>query len=141
MSTEENRTIVRRVTSEVVSDGNLAAADELIAPNYVYHGTGVPDMHGVEGFKQVIAMYRTALPDLQLTIEDMIAEGDKVATRFVVRGTHRGPLLDVAPTGKQITVAGIFISRIVGGKIAEEWENLDALGMMHQLGAIPGPTR
>ncbi len=84
-------------------------------------------------------MYRSAFPDLQATVEDQVAEGDKVASRFTFRGTHRGELAGIPPTGNQVEVTGIVISRIEGGKGAEDWSNYDALGMMQQLGVVPPP--
>jgi predicted ester cyclase len=87
--------------------------------------------------KEFLAPYFAAFPDLQFTVEDEIAEGDKVTTRYTARGTHRGELMGMAPTGKHVTVTGIFISRVEEGKLAEMWLNWDALGLMQQLGVIP----
>ncbi len=137
---EENKAIVRREIEELFNrDGNLDAADEIYASNYVGHEPTTGDNRGIEGAKQFAAAYRDAFPDLQATIEDQIAEGDKVATRFRARGTHQGDLEGIAPTGNQIEITGIFISRIAEGKIAEDWSNFDALGMLQQIGAIPPP--
>ena len=134
---EENKAIVRREIEEVFSaQGNLDVADEIFAPEYV----GYPeDVRGPEGAKETAKMYRNAFPDVQLSIEDQVAEGDKVVTRWIGRGTHQGELMGVAPTGNQVRVDGMTISRIEDGKIVEEWEIYDALGMMQQLGAIPSP--
>ncbi len=137
MSTEENKTIERRFTEELFNKGNLDAVDELVASNYVDHCAlpGIaPDR---EGLKQFVAMSRTALPDFHSTIEDMIAEGDKVMTRFTVRGTQQGEFMGIAPTGRQVTVTGIAIHRISGGKIVENWLSMDMLGMLQQLGVVP----
>jgi len=82
-------------------------------------------------------MYRSSYPDLVVPIEDQVAEGDKVVTRWTARGTHRGELMGTAPTGKQIVVPGVLIDRVVGGQIAEEWASYDALGMLQQIGALP----
>ena len=84
-------------------------------------------------------MYRSAFPDMQLTIEDQIAEGDKVVTRWTARGTHQGELMGIPPTGKQATVTGITVGRVANGKFVESWSNFDALGMMQQLGVVPVP--
>jgi steroid delta-isomerase-like uncharacterized protein len=136
---EDNKTVCRRLIDEVVNRGNLALADSIIAPSYVYHGAGGLELRGPEGIKQLVTIYRTAFPDLKMTIDDMIAEGDKVATRWTARGTHRGDLAGVAATGRPTTVTGIVISRLAGGKIVEEFESFDELGMLRQVGvtAIP----
>jgi len=137
MSTEENKAIIRRNCEEALNKGDLAVADENIATNYVYHGSGGQEFKGPEGFKQFITMLRTAFPDLHFTIEDMVAEGDKVAHRLTLRGTHKGELMGIAPTGKQVTTTAITISRFVGGKEVEAWSSMDMLGMMQQMGVAP----
>ena len=136
MSVEENKAIFRRIVEEGFNKGNLAIVDELVATNHVNHTDNV---HGPEEYKQFITMYRTAFPDLHMTIEDQIAEGNKVVNRWTSRGTHKGDLMGIPPTGKQTTVTGMYVARIIGGKIVEEWGNLDALGMMQQLGVVPPP--
>jgi predicted ester cyclase len=138
MSTEENKALVRRFFEEMWVKGNLSAADELLATNFVFHPPpGVaPDL---EGYKQWVSMTCAGLADRQSTVEDQTAEGDKVVTRWTYRGTHKGELMGIAPTGKQVTVTGISIDRIVGGKIVEEWNEIDNLGMMQQLGVVPSP--
>jgi predicted ester cyclase len=141
VSAEENKAVVRRVLAQVFNEWNLAAADELIAPGYVYHEPGTPELPGPDGFKQLVGIYRTAFPDARITVEDQVAEGDKVATRFTGRGTHRGELMGIAPTGKAMTVTGIVVSRVAGGNVEEEWENFDALGMLQQIGALPAPDQ
>ncbi len=135
---KQNKDIARRVYEEVANTGNLALLDQLMAANIVYHGPGM-EIKGVQGAKEMINGYRTAFPDLRMTVEDQVAEGDKVVTRWSARGTHRGDLQGIAPTGKKVTVTGINIDRIAGGKIAEEWEIFDLMGMMQQLGVIPAP--
>ena len=137
MSTEENKASVHRVIEEAFNKGNLAVVDDLMATNYVFHGPGGQELKGPEGFKQMIPMYRTAFPDIHMTIDDMVAEGDKVAFRLTLRGTHKGDLMGIAPTGKQVTVTGTVISRFVGGKELEAWESADQLGMLQQLGVVP----
>ena len=139
MSIEENKALVHRFFEEVWGKGNLAVADELLATNFVfnYGPPGVaPDL---KGYKQWVNMTCAGLADRQSTVEDQIAEGDKVVTRWTYRGTHKSELMGIAPTGKQVTVTGICIDRIVGGKIAEEWGEMDNLGMMQQLGVVPSP--
>ncbi|MDP9368230.1 MAG: ester cyclase [Chloroflexota bacterium] len=142
MSLEENKAIVCRVWDEVVSRGTLGVADELIAPEFIYHAPGTPELHGPDGFAQLIAMYRAAFPDLQATVEDLIAEGDKVVSRYTVRGTHQGELMGIPRTGRRVTEAGIVISRLADGKLVEDWHSPDTLGLLQQLGAIPplGPS-
>ncbi len=138
MSIEENKALVQRFVEEVWNKGNLAAADEFLAANSVGHDPDAPGLApGVEGFKQVFTMFRTAFPDLHVTVEDMIAEGDKVVSRTTARGTHKGELMGIAPTGKQVTVAEIRIHRIAGGKIVEHWGIVDKLSLMQQLGVVP----
>ena len=136
---EANKTLVRRFYEEVFNKGNLAAIDEICSPNVVDHSLppGLPA--GIAGVKQLVGMYRAAFPDLALTIEDMIAEGDKVVVRWSGVGTHRGDLMGIAPTGKQVAISGIGIDRIANGKLAEHWERFDEMGMMQQLGIVPTP--
>jgi steroid delta-isomerase-like uncharacterized protein len=91
--------------------------------------------------QQLIAMYRTAFPDLRLDIEHLVAEGDTIVVRFTAHGTHRGELLGILPTGKPVTVAAMELFRLADGKIAEQWVTMDVLGLLQQLGAIPGPAQ
>ena len=132
----ENIAIVRRVLEEAVNKGNLAVIDQVVAPTYVYREPTAGEERGPDGLKQLVTSYRNAFPDLRLTIEDQIDAGDKVVTRWTARGTHKGELFGTAPTGRQVTVTGIIISRIDRGRIVEEWESYDALGMMQQLGVV-----
>ncbi len=138
MSTEENKALVRRCWEECFNKRNLAIIDELVATEYVWHGPSL-EVSSSEGIKQLCTMFLTAFPDFQMTFEDQVGEGNKIASRWTMRGTHQGDLFGVPPTGKQATVTGIVISRIAGHRIAEEWENFDQLGMMQQLGVIPKP--
>ena len=139
MPTEENKAMVRREIEEIFNHtGNLDAAEEIYASNYVGHEPTFGDTHGPEGAKQFAAAYRQAFPDLQTTIEDQVAEGDKVVTRFRARGTHQGETEDFGPaTGNRIEVTGITIEQFADGKIVEDWTNFDALGFMQQLGLVP----
>ncbi len=136
MSTEENKAHVRRVFEEVLNQGNMALIAEFYSPDYVDHSPNGPGP-GLEGLKQYFMMYGTAFPDAHYTIEDQIAEGDKVVTRWSVRGTHQGPLMGIPPTGKQGAVTGMGIARLEGGKIVEVWSEFDALGMFQQIGVVP----
>jgi predicted ester cyclase len=138
---EANKAIVRRMIDEILNgQGNLDVADELFAPEYVGHNPASPqDTRGPEGVKGFASMFRSAFPDVHFSVEDQVAEGDKVVTRWRGSGTHRGDLFGIAPTGNRASFVGITINRIEGGKVAEEWQIFDALGMMQQLGAIPSP--
>jgi steroid delta-isomerase-like uncharacterized protein len=139
MSTEVNKAIVRRFVEEVQNGGDLAALDEFAAPGYVNHSAppGVPADR--EGLKQLTAMFRRAFPDGRMTIEDMVAEGDRVATRKTFRGTHRGELMGIPPTGKAVTIGLIDFARLAGGRVVESWSVADELGLLRQLGALPPP--
>ena len=142
MSVEENKAVVRRFLDEVFGGGDLELVDELFAPDYVLHDPAVPqEVSGHEGIKQYVSMYRGAYPDTHFTVEDQVAEGDLVVTRWTGQGTHRGELMGVPPTEEQVTVTGIEFDRVVGGKIEETWVNYDALGMMRQLGVVPSPEQ
>jgi steroid delta-isomerase-like uncharacterized protein len=135
---EENKILSRRVVEEVLVAGNLDVVDEIVSEDYVHHDPAMPEEgHGRESFKEFASMYRSAFPDVHVEIEDMIAEGDRVATRWVASGTHEGELMGISPTGNRVTVVGNTIERIAEGQIAETWDNYDALGMMQQLGVIP----
>jgi steroid delta-isomerase-like uncharacterized protein len=142
MSSQENKAVVRRFLDEVFGGGNLELVDEIFSPDYVLHDPAVPgEVSGTEGIKQYVGMYRGAYPDTHFTIEDQIAEGEQVVTRWKGQGTHRGELLGIPPTEKLVTVTGIEFDRVSGGKIEEAWVNYDALGMMQQLGVIPIPEQ
>ena len=135
MSTEDNKALVRRFYGESVH--NPALLDELLASTYVLHLPGNPPIAGIEPAKQLMVAYTSGFPDLQLTTEDLVAEGDKVAIRNTWRGTHQGVFQGIPPTGKHVTFTGTDIFRCGGGNIAEQWADLDALGLMQQLGGIP----
>ncbi len=137
MSTEANKTIVRRYIEDVWGKGDFEAEKEVIASNVVDHNLlpGFPS--GLEGHHQFLVMLRNAFPDLQATLEDLIAEGDKVVDRWTNRATHQGELFGIPATGKQVTITGIDIIRIENGKIVEIWHQEDSLGMLQQLGVIP----
>jgi len=134
---EKNKAIARRDFEQVWNKGNLDTVDEIFAADGVGHMPGSPDIHSLEGTKQYVTMYRNAFPDIHFTIEDEIAQGDKVVIRWTCRGTHQGELMGISPTGKQCTVTGITINRFSGGKIQESWNSWDALGMLQQLGVVP----
>ena len=140
MSAEENKALLQRVYEQIFNQGNLDQIEEFFSADFVDHEAPPPGMEGLEGIevlRQFVKVSRDAFPDLQFTAEDMIVEGDKVAARYTMRGTHQGEFLGVAPTGKQIEVTGIDIVRFEGGKMVEHWANSDELGMMQQLGLVP----
>lgn len=139
MSSDENKALARRSFEEIWNAGNLALADQLFAPSYVSNDPNNPGVRGPEGVKRLVTLYRTAFPDVQFTVEDQIAEGDIVVTRWTARGTHRGELMGLPATGKEATTKGITISRISGGQCVEDYVSYDAMGLMQQLGAIPAP--
>lgn len=141
MSIQENKTLVRSYWEEVENKKNFALMDKLFARDYTHHDPGLPPemQNGLENYKKVTAMFYVAMPDLKGTQEDVIAEGDRVVSRMIFRGTHRGDLMGIPPTGKKVTIDVLAIHRISEGKIAEAWVNFDALGLMRQLGAIPAP--
>jgi steroid delta-isomerase-like uncharacterized protein len=131
---EENKALARRAW-EIVDNPDLI--DEVYAADVVWHEPD-QDIHGIEEAKQFISMYKTAFPDMNATVEDVVAEGDKVVTRITIRGTHRGEIEEFGPpTGRQIELKGITISRIEGGKIVEDWDSYDNLSIMQQLGLVP----
>jgi steroid delta-isomerase-like uncharacterized protein len=142
MSAEENKAIARREMEELFNHtGNLDVADDIYAPDFVSHEPTSGDTRGVEGTKQ-FAAYRQAFPDLECTIEDQVAEGDKVVTRWRGRGTHQGETEELGPpSGNRLEITGISIERFSEGKIAESWDTYDALGMMQQLGMVPEPQQ
>ncbi|MDQ3861097.1 MAG: ester cyclase [Actinomycetota bacterium] len=137
-TSDENKDISRRADEELFNRGNLSIADELFASNFVYHDpVSHEEWRGPESVKSYATMLRVAFPDLHQTIEEQIAEGDKVAYRWTARGTHQGEFMGIAPTGNRVEMTGISIARLIDGKIEEIWENYDALGMMQQLGIVP----
>ena len=138
MSAEQNKAIVSRWFEGGWNGGNLELVDELYADDYTLHDPAMP-VHGHEGFKQYVAMYRSVFPDLHFTLEDVIAEGHTVAWRITARGTHKSALMGIPPTDKPVAISAIVVSRFVGGKWAEDWVNIDTLGMLQQIGAIPAP--
>lgn len=136
-SAEANKTLMRRLLEEDISQGNLAVADEIVSPDFFDH-TNPPGMQrGIEGHKAIVTLFRQSFPDLEWVIEDMIAEGDKVVARTLMRATHQGDFFGIPPTGRRVEMAGIHILRISGGKIVEHWGSNDDLGLLRQLGAIP----
>ena len=142
MSAEQNKATSRRWYLEIFNQNQLAVADEIHTAAYVNHDTYAPPGgfgQGPQATKNVVTLYRTAFPDVQFTIEEQIADGEKVATRWAATGTNTGSLNGMPPTGKRIIISGISIDRYEHGKIAESWVNWDFMGMLQQLGVIPTP--
>jgi steroid delta-isomerase-like uncharacterized protein len=132
---EQNKARIRRVIEQAYSRGDLSVVDEVAAKDLVIHAPS-QEIRGREGAKQYVTMLRTAFPDLHFTVEDQIAEGDMVVTRWTARGTHKGQFQSIPATGKEIRLAGTDIDRITDGQVVECWAHVDELGLMQQLGAI-----
>lgn len=136
------KAIAHYFLAESFNTGNLASADELVAPTFTNHDPSTPPLPaGPAGFKQLITTYRTAYPDIHMTIDDMFIEGNKVVGRWTARGTNTGPLMGMPATGKPATVTGISILTLANGQVTDQWTNWDALGMLQQLGVIPVPKQ
>ncbi len=132
-SVEKNKEIVRR-WSEYLNTGDLGIYDELAAPNYVVHQT--TGDAGIKELKAIMPTLREALPDCRATVEDMIAEGDRVAVRYTIRGTHKGTFSGIPATGNPVSFTGTTFYRLAGGKIVEDWSNPDGLTFLQQIGAV-----
>ena len=136
----ENKELSRRFT-ELFSTGDEALAEEVLSPDIVFHGTrGDGEVRGIEGMTAFLSGYRRAFPDARSTVEDQVAEDDKVVTRWRARGIQRGELGPIPPTGREFEMDGVTIERIAGGKIAEVWLARDELGLLRQLGVLPEPA-
>ena len=140
MSIEENKKIIQDMFDVFFNQGNLASADNFIAPDIIYHPFPHTFPAGPDGFRLVFKMLSTSFPDQHIAIDDIIAEGDKVVVRSTFSGTQTGPLMGFPPTGKHCTQSQISIFYLVNGKVSEYWFNADDLGMIRQLGLLPGPT-
>ena len=139
---EANKAVVRRFYEEMLSQHNLEVAAELFTEDFVDHDADSPEgrLSGIEGAKQEVGVYIQAFPDMVVTIDDSIAEGDRVAIRGVLTGTHRGELAGIPATGKPVKVTVQQSFRLKDGKIAEAWLEIDRLGILQQIGAFPAPT-
>ena len=135
---EENKALARRWFEDFYNAHDPAVADEIVSPDCVTHDPNLPDLPpGPEGSKLTARVFYGAFPDTRITIEDQVAEGDRVATRWTARGTHQGDLMGVPPSGRSGEIGGVTIYRVSGSKIAEIWGNYDLLGLMRQIGAFP----
>ena len=135
---EANKALVRRWFEEVWNQGREETVDELFAADGAGYGLGDADVttHGPAEFKIFMRNLRGGLPDIHMTLEDILAEGDRVMVRLSLAGTHRGSQLGVAPTGRRVQIAGIVVVRIVSGQIMEGWNSWDQLGLLRQIGAV-----
>ncbi len=145
MSAESNKSLSRRFMEEGFGRGNLKVVDEIFAANHTNHGPGAlpGSAKGPEGVKQLVTYYRNAFPDTQFTVDEQVAEGDRVVTRWTAHGTQKGEMPGVSGmpgipvTGRPVTISGVTIDRFVNGKIVESWGLFDQLGMIQQLGLMP----
>jgi len=143
MSNKDLKSLTRRIfdTFNKGEAAVLALADELFAPNFVYHSVVGHEIHGIKDYKQSMREFFTAFPDAQYTVNDMLFEGDKAAVRYTITATHKGPLMGIPPTNKKMTAESIGIYRMAGGKLEEAWDKMDTLSLMQQLGVIPSPEK
>lgn len=139
MSTEENKAFMRRFYEEVFNQKNLAAIDDFVAPDFVNHSAAQLGLVSgdLEHVRQFLGAIMQSFPDLHYTVEDMVAEGDKVVTRLTISGTQHGAFMGIPATGKHAMVSDIEIFRITGGKAVETWVQVDFLGLLQQLGVVP----
>ena len=136
------RDISRRVFEEIWNNKNLNAADEVIASDYVHHDAQSPPVpDGIDGYKEFVSHYLNAFPDLRLTIEDQISDGQTIVSRWTATGTHNGDLPGIPRTGRRFSVTGMTIARIRNGKFVESWGNWDTLRLMQQLGVVPAEAK
>jgi steroid delta-isomerase-like uncharacterized protein len=136
MTTEDNKALVRLYIEEAWNKGNVSVIDDLMSENYTRHVSGCPAPLTRESHKKRILQIHRALPDVTMTIEDMVADEDRVASRVTLRGTQRDTFMGIPATGRQVTVTGIDIARVVDGKVVEHWAEMDTLGLIKQLGAL-----
>jgi|SRR5690242_11975764 steroid delta-isomerase-like uncharacterized protein len=138
---EANKALVRRIIEEVVNTGDFSSLDEVVSSNYTYFEPTLGTIAGRDGYRTLVSMYRNAFPDLTLTVDEQIAEGDTVVTRWTAHGTHQGELFGIPGTGKEVSVQGIVISRIDNGQLADDYESYDVHGMLRQLGVVQAAAR
>ncbi|MBD3884303.1 ester cyclase [Phormidium tenue FACHB-886] len=134
-NSDHNKALYQRYIQQVFNQGQLDVLDEILSPSYVYHEAPPGTPPGAEGIKQVVSIFRTAFPDLEITIDDQVAEDDKVCSRATTRGTHQGEIFGIPATGKAVTMTGLTLVRIVDGRIVESWVKNDVMALMNQLGA------
>ena len=137
MAIVQNKEVVRRYIEEIFNRGNLMAADVVLAPSFVDHNPAPGQAAGIEGTIEFAREFRRSFPDLHVDIEDMVAEGDRVAVRSSIHGTHQGEFRGIPPTGSRVSWQAMAFFRLADGKIVERWSNQDYLGLLQQLGALP----
>jgi steroid delta-isomerase-like uncharacterized protein len=139
MSIEINEQLLRQWVEEGWNNGNLALVDQIFSPDHIMHDPSLPEQKlvGQEPFKSFVGAFRSAMPDLHVTVEDLVAQGDKIAWRWTITGTQKGEMMGVGPSGNSVKVTGIIISRFENGLWAEDWVRWDTLGFLQQLGALP----
>jgi predicted ester cyclase len=135
---ETNENVIRNML-QAIQKGDTGAVQKYFAPNWVNHDPSLPPMRGLEGARQLIALW-SGFSDMSLTIEDTVSQGDRVAMRFRLSGTQSGPVMGIAPTGKKVNITGTGIFKVVDGKATDNWVNFDALGLLQQLGAVQLPV-
>ena len=131
--------VMRRFVAEVMNQGNFDVVDEIVDANYVYRSPD-EELHGTEALKAFLAGYRAAFPDIRMAIDELVVADDKAVIFFTLTGTHEGPLMGIPPTGKEMQVHGVVLSRFEDGRIVEEWEVLDQLAILTQLGVVSLPA-
>jgi steroid delta-isomerase-like uncharacterized protein len=136
---EENKALIQRFVEEAFNKGNVDVADEVYSPTFLSHEPTGPVERSPEYVENFVNMYLSAFPDGRTTMEDLVAEGGRVAYRWTYRGTHQGELMGIPPTGREVTITGITIDSVSDGRIAEEWNHFDQLGLLQQLGVVPTP--
>jgi predicted ester cyclase len=138
MDTEQNKSTYRAFIQRVFNEGRLDVLDEFLAPTYQIQDAPPGTPPGAEGVKYAVSLFRDAFPDLEITLDDVVAERDSVAARSTLRGTHRGTFFGIAPTGKTVSVTSLTMVRLVNGRLVESWVKNDTASLMSQLGAGGG---
>jgi len=141
MTTEENKAVIRAFVEEVINQGRMERADELVAQEFIEHDPLPSQEQGREGLKEIIAVIRNAFPDIHWVMLEMVAEGEMVFSRFSWSGTHRGTFLGIPATGRRVEISGMVLDRVVAGRMAESRILMNSLLLMQQLGVIPSPRQ
>jgi steroid delta-isomerase-like uncharacterized protein len=137
---ERNKELIRRMFDELANKGNLEVVDEVFDTNLVAHEPGGMTVNGPRGYRQIVESYRSAMPDMSLTVESAISEDDMVAARWSAQGNNTGSYQGIPASGKKLKMSGIIMARIAHDRIVEVWEEFDAAGMLQQMGVIKTPA-